>query len=96
MEGWQQRRTSFGAVAADYALLRPGYPADAVAFLLGSRPLRVLDAVGAPADQVLGIFLVAVAQHDVDEVLELGPPARLRLDARIDQAEADRVEAEVV
>ncbi|MGY1653110.1 class I SAM-dependent methyltransferase [Geodermatophilus sp. SYSU D01119] len=40
---WQQRRTSFGSVAAEYAALRPGYPADAVAFLLGDRPLRVLD-----------------------------------------------------
>ena len=40
---WDARRTSFGSVAADYAALRPGYPADAVVFLLGERPLRVLD-----------------------------------------------------
>lgn len=43
MEGWRERRTSFGAVAADYAALRPSYPADAVAFLLGTLPRRVLD-----------------------------------------------------
>ncbi|WP_299955914.1 class I SAM-dependent methyltransferase [uncultured Modestobacter sp.] len=43
MDGWQQRRTSFGSVAADYAALRPGYPADVVPFLLGTAPRRVLD-----------------------------------------------------
>ncbi|WP_164702892.1 class I SAM-dependent methyltransferase [Modestobacter sp. KNN46-3] len=43
MEGWEQRRTSFGAVAADYAALRPTYPADVVGFLLGDAPRRVLD-----------------------------------------------------
>ncbi|RBY96374.1 SAM-dependent methyltransferase [Blastococcus sp. TF02-8] len=42
---WARAR-SFGSVAAGYARLRPGYPADAVAFLLGDRPLDVLD-VGA-------------------------------------------------
>jgi SAM-dependent methyltransferase len=43
VDGWQQRRASFGAVAVDYAALRPGYPDDAVAFLLGTTPRRVLD-----------------------------------------------------
>ena len=40
---WDSRRTSFGSVAAEYAALRPGYPDDAVAFLLGAAPCRVLD-----------------------------------------------------
>lgn len=39
----QARARSFGSVAAAYAALRPGYPADAVAFLVGDRPRRVLD-----------------------------------------------------
>jgi SAM-dependent methyltransferase len=43
VDGWQERRTSFGAVAADYAALRPGYPAEVVPFLLGAAPRRVLD-----------------------------------------------------
>ncbi|MCZ2817573.1 class I SAM-dependent methyltransferase [Modestobacter sp. VKM Ac-2984] len=43
MEGWEERRTSFGAVAADYAALRPTYPPDVVGFLLGDAPRRVLD-----------------------------------------------------
>ena len=47
MAGPPSRGRSFGSVAAGYAALRPGYPADAVAHLLGrGRPLRVLD-VGA-------------------------------------------------
>jgi hypothetical protein len=42
------RGRSFGAVAADYAAWRPGYPADVVAFLAGAsaghdRPRRILD-----------------------------------------------------
>ena len=40
----QARGRSFGAVAAGYAALRPTYPAEAVAFLLGDGgPRRVLD-----------------------------------------------------
>jgi SAM-dependent methyltransferase len=39
----QARARSFGSVAADYASLRPSYPADALAFVLGERPRRVLD-----------------------------------------------------
>jgi tRNA1(Val) A37 N6-methylase TrmN6 len=40
-----RRAGSFGAVAADYAAWRPGYPAEVVAFLAGgsSTPRRVLD-----------------------------------------------------
>jgi len=58
VEGWEQRRTSFGAVAADYAALRPGYPADAVAFLLGDRPRRVLD-LGAGTGLLTDVLLAA-------------------------------------
>jgi SAM-dependent methyltransferase len=41
--GWQEFRTSFGEVAAEYAALRPGYPAGVVPFLLGAAPRRVAD-----------------------------------------------------
>jgi SAM-dependent methyltransferase len=65
VEDWQARRTSFGAVAADYAALRPGYPPEAVAFLLGDRPRRVLDlgaGTGLLTDQLVaaGHEVVAV------------------------------------
>jgi len=40
---WDSRRTSFGSVAAQYAAFRPSYPDDAVRFLLGEGPRRVLD-----------------------------------------------------
>ena len=59
---WDRRRTSFGSVAADYAALRPGYPADAVAFLLGDRPLRVLD-LGAGTGLLTDVLVAA--GHDV-------------------------------
>ncbi|WP_369130933.1 class I SAM-dependent methyltransferase [Modestobacter roseus] len=67
MEGWDRRRTSFGAVAAEYAALRPSYPADAVAFLLGPaprgvEPLRVLD-LGAGTGLLTDVLLAA--GHDV-------------------------------
>jgi SAM-dependent methyltransferase len=78
---WQARRTSFGSVAADYAALRPGYPADAVAFLLGSRPLRVLD-VGAGTG-LLTAALVA-AGHEVVAV-EPSAPMLEQLRARLPQ-----------
>ncbi|MGY1855118.1 class I SAM-dependent methyltransferase [Modestobacter sp. SYSU DS0290] len=58
MEGWDQRRTSFGAVAAEYAALRPSYPPDAVAFLLGDRPRRVLD-LGAGTGLLTDVLLAA-------------------------------------
>jgi SAM-dependent methyltransferase len=58
VEGWQARRTSFGAVAADYAALRPGYPAEAVAFLLGDHPRRVLD-LGAGTGLLTDVLLAA-------------------------------------
>jgi SAM-dependent methyltransferase len=70
VEGWQQRRISFGAVAADYAALRPGYPADAVAFLLGERPRRVLD-LGAGTGLLTDALLAA--GHEVVAVDPAGP-----------------------
>jgi SAM-dependent methyltransferase len=79
VEGWQQRRTSFGAVAADYAALRPGYPADAVAFLLGDRPRRVLD-LGAGTGLLTDVLLAAgheVVAVDVSEQMLAQLRARL-------------------
>jgi SAM-dependent methyltransferase len=69
VQGWQERRTSFGAVAADYAALRPGYPPDAVAFLLGDQPRRVLD-LGAGTGLLTDVLLAAgheVVAVDVSE-----------------------------
>jgi SAM-dependent methyltransferase len=69
--GWAADRAdrgrSFGAVAADYAAWRPGYPADIVAFLAGGvaghdRPRRVLD-LGAGTGLLTGALVAA--GHDV-------------------------------
>ncbi|WP_336030189.1 class I SAM-dependent methyltransferase [Geodermatophilus sp. FMUSA9-8] len=69
---WQHRRTSFGSVAAQYAALRPGYPADAVAFLLGDRPRRVLDlgaGTGLLTDALLAAGHEVVAVDPSPEML---------------------------
>ncbi|MGY1843215.1 class I SAM-dependent methyltransferase [Modestobacter sp. SYSU DS0875] len=84
MEGWDQRRTSFGAVAAEYAALRPSYPADAVAFLLGPRPLRVLD-LGAGTGLLTDVLLAA--GHEVVAV-DPTPGMLDQLRARLPQVEA--------
>jgi SAM-dependent methyltransferase len=68
---WAADRTdrgrSFGAVAADYAAWRPGYPAEVVAFLVGGaagsdRPRRVLD-LGAGTGRLTEALVAA--GHDV-------------------------------
>jgi SAM-dependent methyltransferase len=92
VEDWEQRRTSFGGVAADYALLRPGYPADAVAFLLGSRPLRVLD-LGAGTGLLTDVLLAA--GHEVVAV-DLSAPMLDQLRARLPQVTAVTGGAEAV
>ena len=78
---WQARRTSFGSVAADYAALRPGYPADAVAFLLGSRPRRVLD-LGAGTGLLTEVLLAA--GHEVVAV-DPSPEMLAQLRTRLPQ-----------
>lgn len=52
----------FGQVADDYARTRPGYPAAAVGWLVGSAPRRVLD-LGAGTGKLTGALVVA--GHDV-------------------------------
>ncbi|MGY1739262.1 MULTISPECIES: class I SAM-dependent methyltransferase [unclassified Blastococcus] len=78
---WQARRTSFGSVAADYAALRPGYPPEAVAFLLGRHPRRVLD-LGAGTGLLTEVLLAA--GH---EVVAVDPSAEMlaQLRARLPQ-----------
>jgi SAM-dependent methyltransferase len=73
------RALSFGSVAAEYAALRPGYPADAVAFLLGNEPRRVLDlgaGTGLLTDQLVA------AGHDVVAV-DPAPEMLAQLAARL-------------
>jgi SAM-dependent methyltransferase len=40
---WRTRARSYGPVAAAYAAHRPSYPADAVRWLVGERPARILE-----------------------------------------------------
>jgi SAM-dependent methyltransferase len=92
VEGWQQRRTSFGSVAADYAALRPGYPADAVGFLLGNRPRRVLD-LGAGTGLLTDVLLAA--GHEVVAV-DVSEPMLEQLRARLPQVATATGGAEAV
>lgn len=59
---WVRHGRSFGAVAQEYAQLRPGYPREAVDFVLGSQPLRVLD-LGAGTGLLSDVL--HAAGHDV-------------------------------
>jgi SAM-dependent methyltransferase len=75
MEAFEQRRTSFGAAADLYDAIRPSYPPEAVRWMLGEAPLRVVD-LGAGT----GIFsrLVASLGHNVTAVEpDVGMRARL-------------------
>jgi ubiquinone/menaquinone biosynthesis C-methylase UbiE len=83
VEDWQARRTSFGSVAADYAALRPGYPADVVVFLLGDRPRRVLD-LGAGTGLLTDV--VVAAGHEVVAV-DPSAPMLEQLRTRLPQVE---------
>jgi ubiquinone/menaquinone biosynthesis C-methylase UbiE len=58
-EAWQERATSFGAAAAQYALLRPTYPPDAVALAVeGPAPRQVLD-LGAGTGLLTEVLVAA-------------------------------------
>ncbi len=87
---FHRRATSFGGVADVYERARPGYPAEAVAWLTGDTPARVLD-LGAGTGK-LTRSLVA-AGHDVVAVDPSEPMlAQLRtvlpaVDARVGSAE---------
>jgi SAM-dependent methyltransferase len=64
-ETWATRRTAFGAQAAAYAVGRPGYPAEAVTWVLPPEARLVLDlaaGTGRLAERLLdlGVDVVAV------------------------------------
>ncbi|WP_234988187.1 class I SAM-dependent methyltransferase [Demequina sp. NBRC 110056] len=50
---------SFGAAAADYERGRPGYPADAVAWMVGASPLAVVADVGAGTGKLTRALVAA-------------------------------------
>jgi SAM-dependent methyltransferase len=86
------RGASFGAVADAYERARPGYPDQAVRWMLGDRPLTVVD-VGAGTGK-LTRQLVA-AGHDVVAVEPLAE-MRAQLEAAVPQARALAGSAEAI
>lgn len=90
-----RRRLSFGAEAEGYDRFRPGYPAAAVAWLLGptsGRPLRVLD-LGAGTGLLAAT--VAAEGHRVLGV-EPDPGMRARLAGRLGQDDVLSGSAEAI
>jgi SAM-dependent methyltransferase len=87
-----ERAASFGSVADEYERARPGYPDDAVRWLLGERPLTVVD-VGAGTGK-LTRQLVA-AGHDVVAVEPLDE-MRAQLEAAVPEARALAGSAEAI
>ncbi|HTA34476.1 MAG TPA: class I SAM-dependent methyltransferase [Solirubrobacteraceae bacterium] len=80
-----QRARSFGRVAAEYERGRPGYPPEAIEWLLGARPLEVLD-LGAGTGKLTQALLAAghrvTAVEPLDEmraILSSQLPAALAL-----------------
>jgi SAM-dependent methyltransferase len=69
-----QRARSFGRVADEYERGRPGYPPQAIAWLLGSEPLEVLD-IGAGTGKLTGALVAAghhvIAVEPLDEMREI-------------------------
>lgn len=61
-DAWRAQAASFGGVAGKYERTRPGYPMDAVCWLVGPAPRRVLDLAAGTGK--LSRSLVA-AGHDV-------------------------------
>jgi ubiquinone/menaquinone biosynthesis C-methylase UbiE len=76
------RARSFGAVAEVYDRGRPGWPAEAIEWLLGPEPLEVLD-LGAGTGKLTATLLAAGHR-----VTALEPDAEMRsvLEARVGQA----------
>lgn len=75
----RRRARSFGSVATAYAAFRPGYPADAAAFLVGTAPRRVLD-LGAGTGLLTEVLVAA--GHDAVAV-DPAPEMLAQLTARL-------------
>lgn len=74
---WVRHARSFGAVAREYAQLRPGYPRAAVDFLLGSQSMRVVD-LGA------GTGLLSEVLHAAGhEVVAVDPAVQMLGELRV-------------
>jgi SAM-dependent methyltransferase len=82
----QERARSFGLVAEEYERGRPGYPPEALDWLLGSEPLEVLD-LGAGTGKLTQALLEAGHR-----VIALEPLAEMRAILEATAPEARTIE----
>lgn len=78
MTEWADRRLAFGSQAQAYAYGRPGYPIDAVRWVVPPSARRVLDlaaGTGKLTEQLLDLHLDVVAVEPLDEMRALVPSA---------------------
>lgn len=87
---FHRRASSFGGVADVYERARPGYPADAVSWLTGDHPVRVLD-LGAGTGKLTRSLVAAghevVAVDPSEPMLAWLRTALPMVDARVGSAE---------
>jgi SAM-dependent methyltransferase len=79
-----ERARSFGRVADEYERGRPGYPPEAIAWLLGAEPIEVLD-IGAGTGKLTSA-LVAAGHHVI--AVEPLDEMRVILEARLPDVRA--------
>jgi len=80
---WNDRRTSFGGAAVDYARGRPSYPLDAVTWALPVGAQRVLDlgaGTGRLTERLLAAGMDVVAVEPLADMRAHIPPAAQTLD----------------
>jgi SAM-dependent methyltransferase len=88
----QRRAQSFGGVADDYHRARPGYPVEAVRWLLGSSPLDVVD-LGAGTGKLTAVLVGEGHRVVAVEPLE---PMRSRLTTALPATPAREGSAEEI
>lgn len=100
--GWRARARAFGPVAETYARVRPGYPSEAITWLLPDGARRVLD-VGAGTGALtrglvsLGLEVVAVEPDpEMRRVLEEQVPGIDVLSGRAEELPLDSGEVDAV
>ena len=96
---WSVRRTAFGVQAAAYAKGRPGYPAEALRWVVPERARRVLDlaaGTGVLTAQLLATGVEVVAVEPAAEMRAHVPTAATVLDGTAESIPLDDASVDAV